>query len=51
MSGSSPLATASSASGAAVAKAAPLADDAVANGDEPDIALLLRSALRSLSRA
>jgi holliday junction DNA helicase RuvA len=35
----------------AVAKAAPLADDAVANGDEPDIALLLRSALRSLSRA
>jgi Holliday junction DNA helicase RuvA len=35
----------------AVATAAPLADDAVANGDEPDIALLLRSALRSLSRA
>jgi Holliday junction DNA helicase RuvA len=35
----------------AVAKAAPLADDAVGNGDEPDIALLLRSALRSLSRA
>ena len=35
----------------AVAKAAPLADDAVAGGDEPDIALLLRSALRSLSRA
>jgi Holliday junction DNA helicase RuvA len=35
----------------AVAKAAPLAHDAVANGDEPDIALLLRSALRSLSRA
>jgi Holliday junction DNA helicase RuvA len=35
----------------AVATAAPLADDAVANGTEPDIALLLRSALRSLSRA
>jgi Holliday junction DNA helicase RuvA len=35
----------------AVAAAAPLADDAVANGGEPDIALLLRSALRSLSRA
>ena len=35
----------------AVATAAPLADDAVANGAEPDIALLLRSALRSLSRA
>ena len=35
----------------AVASAAPLADDALANGDEPDIALLLRSALRSLSRA
>jgi Holliday junction DNA helicase RuvA len=35
----------------AVAKTAPLADDAVAVGDEPDIALLLRSALRSLSRA
>jgi len=35
----------------AVAKAAPLADDAVAGGHEPDIALLLRSALRSLSRA
>ena len=34
----------------AVATAAPLADDAVANGAEPDIALLLRSALRSLSR-
>jgi holliday junction DNA helicase RuvA len=35
----------------AVATAAPLADEAVANGTEPDIALLLRSALRSLSRA
>jgi Holliday junction DNA helicase RuvA len=35
----------------AVATAAPLADDAVANGAVPDIALLLRSALRSLSRA
>ena len=35
----------------AVATTAPLADDAVANGTEPDIALLLRSALRSLSRA
>jgi Holliday junction DNA helicase RuvA len=35
----------------AVAATAPLADDAVANGTEPDIALLLRSALRSLSRA
>jgi Holliday junction DNA helicase RuvA len=35
----------------AVATAAPLAEDAVANGAEPDIALLLRSALRSLSRA
>jgi holliday junction DNA helicase RuvA len=35
----------------AVATAAPLADDALANGAEPDIALLLRSALRSLSRA
>jgi Holliday junction DNA helicase RuvA len=35
----------------AVATAAPLADDAVAEGGEPDIALLLRSALRSLSRA
>jgi len=35
----------------AVATAAPLAEDAVAHGIEPDIALLLRSALRSLSRA
>ena len=35
----------------AVSSAAPLADDAVAAGDEPDIAVLLRSALRSLSRA
>ncbi len=35
----------------AVATAAPLADDAVADGTEPDVALLLRSALRSLSRA
>jgi len=35
----------------AVSSAAPLADDAVAAGDVPDIAVLLRSALRSLSRA
>lgn len=35
----------------AVASASPLADEALANGAEPDIALLLRSALRSLSRA
>jgi holliday junction DNA helicase RuvA len=35
----------------AVATAAPMADDAITNGAEPDIALLLRSALRSLSRA
>ncbi len=34
----------------AVTAAAPLADEAVAAGTEPDIALLLRSALRSLSR-
>jgi Holliday junction DNA helicase RuvA len=35
----------------AVQAAAPLADEAVASGTEPDIAVLLRSALRSLSRA
>ena len=35
----------------AVASAAPLADDAVTAGGQPDIALLLRSALQSLSRA
>jgi Holliday junction DNA helicase RuvA len=34
----------------AVAATAPLAEEAVAAGTEPDIALLLRSALRSLSR-
>jgi Holliday junction DNA helicase RuvA len=35
----------------AVSAAAPLADDAVATGEEPDIAALLRFALQSLSRA
>ncbi len=35
----------------AVQAAAPLADEAAAAGTEPDIAVLLRSALRSLSRA
>jgi holliday junction DNA helicase RuvA len=35
----------------AVSAAAPLADEAVATGEEPDIAALLRSALQSLSRA
>jgi len=35
----------------AVAATAPLADEAVATGEEPDIAALLRSALQSLSRA
>jgi holliday junction DNA helicase RuvA len=34
-----------------VAQAAPLAEEAVAAGGEPDIAVLLRAALRSLSRA
>lgn len=35
----------------AVAQTAPLADEALAAGTEPDIAALLRTALRSLSRA
>lgn len=35
----------------AVAQVSPDADEAVAAGDEPDVAVLLRSALRSLSRA
>ena len=35
----------------AVSAAAPLADEAVATGEEPDIAALLRFALQSLSRA
>jgi Holliday junction DNA helicase RuvA len=35
----------------AVAQAAPLADEALTAGGEPDIAVLLRTALRSLSRA
>ena len=35
----------------AVASAAPVADDAISAGEQPDIAVLLRFALRSLSRA
>ena len=35
----------------AVASAAPVADDAMSAGEQPDIAALLRFALRSLSRA
>ncbi|MGZ4590706.1 MAG: Holliday junction branch migration protein RuvA, partial [Actinomycetes bacterium] len=35
----------------AVAQVAPQAEDAAAAGAEPDIAVLLRTALRSLSRA
>jgi Holliday junction DNA helicase RuvA len=35
----------------AVAHVSPEADEVLASGGEPDVALLLRTALRSLSRA